>query len=246
MEESNFPVADKLDARVVITAKTKEELTRQYQDKGLDSTYVKHIVLIENSVNIPVAPPRKNWLGKLSILYVGRASEEKRVHLLGDIAAVCSKCGLPVSITLVGNIPPNLVGNEAGRLCRFVGEIQDQSELTRLYSSAHLLLLTSSREGFPLVIMEAMAHGVTPVTTAVGGIPEHVRHGENGWLMANNEDEAQIVGDAYSFISLASSDRRLLEKMSRSAYDYAAERFSSQRFCRSYRSVLLREDESHA
>jgi len=245
-EEFSLPVVGKLDARVVITAKTREELTRQYQNKGLGFEYAKRIALIENRVDIPAELPRKNWLGRLSVLYVGRATAEKRIHLLGSIASVCAKLGLPVDITIAGAIPPHLVGNEVVKLCRFTGEIQDQSELNRLYSAAHLLLLTSNREGFPLVIMEAMAHGVTPVTTAVGGIPEHVRHGENGWLMTNSDDEAQIVEDACSFILMACSDRRLLEKMSRLAYEYAADHFSSQRFCQSYRSVLSQGDDSHA
>jgi len=45
------------------------------------------------------------------------------------------------------------------------------------------LLVTSREEGFPYVVLEAMAAGCPLICTAVGGVPEVIRNGETGWLV---------------------------------------------------------------
>lgn len=237
-EEFSLPVVNELDARVVIASRTREDLAAQYRDRGIEPRLLERVVLIQNGVAIPPSPPPRKRGEKLRILYVGRASEEKRLHLVGRIASLCVERGLPVTVTLVGDIAPEAMDDEAVRSCVFAGEIHDREEMDRLYATADLLLLTSSREGFPLVIMEAMAQGVVPLSTAVGGIPEHLHHGENGWLLENHEDERMIVESACTLIALACSDGRLLQEMSRAAYEYAAATFSLAGFCGAYRRLL--------
>ena len=50
-------------------------------------------------------------------------------------------------------------------------------------AQARALVLPSFVEGLPVVIMEAFAMGRPVLSTFVGGIPELVKPGENGWLM---------------------------------------------------------------
>ena len=45
-------------------------------------------------------------------------------------------------------------------------------------------------DGIPVAILEAMARGVATVTTSVGGIPELIRHGENGLLVPPDQPVA--------------------------------------------------------
>lgn len=238
-EEFSLPAVNVLDTRVVITSRTKKDLATQYRDRRIDPKLLERVVLIQNCVNIPPTLPPRSRGGKLGILYVGRATEEKRVHLVGRIAALCAERSLPVTVTLVGDIAPESINAESRSACLFTGEIHDPTKMEELYSASDMLLVTSSREGFPLVIMEAMAHGVVPVSTAVGGIPEHIHHGENGWLIGNHDDENRIVENAYSLIVQACSDRQQLEKMSHAAYGYAVTNFSTAHFCKAYRQLLI-------
>ncbi|MBI1292723.1 glycosyltransferase [bacterium] len=53
----------------------------------------------------------------------------------------------------------------------------------RFLRSIDLLLVPSTAEGLPTVILEAAARGVPSLATPVGGIPELIRHGENGYMM---------------------------------------------------------------
>ncbi|NTV50370.1 MAG: glycosyltransferase [Geobacteraceae bacterium] len=237
-EDFSLPVAARLHARVAINGKTVDDLKGQYLKHGGPPFLAERVLLIENYVAVPERYVEKVQQTLLKILYVGRGSEEKRVHLVGRIAALCCQRGLPVEVLLVGDTAHAV--DEADRpYCDFLGEIADQGHLNRIYDDADLLLLTSDREGFPMVIMEGMAHGVVPVSTDVGGIPLHLTSGCNGWLVRNNLGEEQIVAEMCWIIERMCLDRELLSTMSRSAYDHARMHFSGEKFCSAYRSLLL-------
>jgi glycosyltransferase involved in cell wall biosynthesis len=68
-------------------------------------------------------------------------------------------------------------------------------------------------ECFPLVVLEAMQHGVPVVTTAEGGIPDMVRDGENGFLC-----ERQNPKDLAEKLERMVSDLSLREKMGQDGY----------------------------
>lgn len=56
--------------------------------------------------------------------------------------------------------------------------------------SSRALIIPSLMEGLPVVAMEALAAGRPVVATAVAGVPEVVRPGETGWLVAAGDPVA--------------------------------------------------------
>ena len=83
-------------------------------------------------------------------------------------------------------------------------------------------MLPSFAEGLPVVIMEAMALRRPVLTTYVGGIPELVRPGENGWLFpAGDVDE--LAAAMEDFLSRSSEELRV---MGEAAYARVLERHS--------------------
>ena len=240
-EDFSLPVVQRIDTRVVITPQTRDDLITQYRRNGVDASFDNRIELIENRVDIPAVCPEKSSSAKLNILFVGRDSAEKRVHIAGRVAALCAARGVPVTLTMVGDVMGGVA--EIDRpLCTFTGEVTDQELLRGLYQRAHLLLLTSSREGFPLVIMEAMALGAVPLATDVGGIATHLQTGVNGWLIEDLPDEGLIAEAMCAAIEKLAHDRGELANLSGRAYAYARENFEGERFCRRYRSILAGHD----
>ena len=65
---------------------------------------------------------------------------------------------------------------------RFLGAL-DRSQVARRYREADLFTLPSSAEAFGNVFAEALASGLPIVSTPIGGIPDLVEHGTNGFLI---------------------------------------------------------------
>jgi teichuronic acid biosynthesis glycosyltransferase TuaC len=74
---------------------------------------------------------------------------------------------------------------------RFLGAVP-QTELCSYYNAADALVLASSREGMPNVVLEAMACGTPVVATPVGGVPELITTPEGGELMRERSPEALV------------------------------------------------------
>jgi len=71
----------------------------------------------------------------------------------------------------------------------------NQDRIRSLYRAANLFLLPSFAEGIPVVLMEAMAMEIPVVTTFVNGIPELIRDGVDGRLVAPSDDEGAGRGN---------------------------------------------------
>lgn len=86
------------------------------------------------------------------------------------------------------------------------------------------VLPSTEREGLPRAVIEAMAYGVTPVVTSVGGMPELVEDGKSGLVVAPKDSDAlaQAILRLYQ-------DRELLKQMGREARERIARDFHTSR-----------------
>ena len=97
-----------------------------------------------------------------------------------------------------------------------VGETEDY------WQAADLALFTSETESFCLGILEAMVFGCPSVSTAVGGIPEVIDHGETGWLVPG-ADAADLARGVETLLR----DPARREAMGKAAQRRAREHFSA-------------------
>jgi glycosyltransferase involved in cell wall biosynthesis len=102
--------------------------------------------------------------GTPEVVAVARALPEAEFHLFGEVA--------DESRPLLADGPPNL----------FVHGEVEHARILETMQQAHLLLLPSEHEGFPYVVLEAMALGLPVVATPAGAIPEMVEEGRGGYL----------------------------------------------------------------
>src|SRR5581483_4572598 len=107
---------------------------------------------------------------------------------------------------------------------RHVSFLGKQSHVERLIPLAHVLLMPSELESFGLAALEAMACGVPPVVTGVGGVPELITDGVDGYLEAPGDVTAQ----ARRVVELLTDDH-LHEKVATAARDTATTRFCTDR-----------------
>ena len=76
-----------------------------------------------------------------------------------------------------------------GDVVVFEGAV-NQDRIRSLYAQADAFALASFAEGIPVVLMEAMAMTIPCVTTHITGIPELIRDGLDGLLVAPSDDVA--------------------------------------------------------
>ena len=109
--------------------------------------------------------------------------------------------------------------------------------MKELYQSLHFILVTSVYEGFPMVMMEAMSHGVVPISTNVGGIKEHITHLKNGVLIDATEDEELVNLFCEQLHNLLNFpiDKN---KISEAAFEYALLHFGITKFNQSYQKIF--------
>jgi glycosyltransferase involved in cell wall biosynthesis len=112
-----------------------------------------------------------------------------------------------------------------------------QNHVERLIRKAHVLLMPSEMESFGLAALEAMACGVVPIGTRVGGVPELITDGVDGCL--------EFVGDIGRLAARATellTDPDLHARMSAAARRTAVDRFSTEslipQYERYYEDVL--------
>ncbi|MCC6572371.1 MAG: glycosyltransferase family 4 protein [Planctomycetes bacterium] len=228
-ETFSLPHVARIDRRVMINGSVAEALKQLYREHGVADSLASRISVIENAVNVPDAPPAKPE-GPLRVLYVGRSTPEKRVLLVGKLAAAAKEAGLEARFTAVGDV--TLPGIEC------VGVISDPAALRAHYQRAHVLVLTSEREGFPMAVMEAMSHGVVPLCTDVGGLISHVINDHTGTLVPAQPEDA-VVGKMVDQLKRWASDPEELARLSAAAYERARTHFSMQRFAAAWRELLL-------
>jgi len=95
---------------------------------------------------------------------------------------------------------------------QFLGYVEDVPSFLR---KIDILLFLSRREGMPVAVLEAMASGLPIVSTPVGGVPELVKEGKNGFLVSVGDTAAaetrirQLVADPGLRESLGKESRRL-------------------------------------
>jgi glycosyltransferase involved in cell wall biosynthesis len=133
--------------------------------------------------------------GALLGISVGRMEANKGFdHLLRALASV-DEVGESMRWVFVGegSLREQLTSLAAelglGERVVFAGSLTDL-ELHSLYAMCDLFAHPTLYEGSSLVTLEAMAHALPVVASAVGGIPDKVRDGVTGWLVPPGDDAA--------------------------------------------------------
>ncbi len=172
------------------------------------------------------------------VLFVGRFVEKKGiVYLLRAWPRVLRRHP-EMGLVLVGHgvLEPAL-RREVSRLgidrsVVFAGR-RAHRDVGRYLRSSRLAVVPSivdrhgETDGMPTVVLEAMSSGTPVVGSAVDGIPDVIRHGENGWLcrQMDPEDLAEKIVAALEQPPVASFRKAILETAERFSWPSVGERY---------------------
>ena len=233
-----YPYVPFINKRILVADQHIKDYSSYYNRIGIPEIYKKRMQKVLYKIEpVDGSGPRASYGERINFYYAGRGGSQKRVWLIVKAIQEINKRKLPVNFHLAGNFKDELP-DDVLSLCTFHGTINGGKEMMSFHQKMDVLMMTSAYEGFPVVIMEAMINGAVPVATAVDGVPEHIKNGENGLLIHNAADEEGVVQQLVKHIEYICQNRDHLQNMSSAAYSYARDSFSREKFCHSYREVL--------
>lgn len=119
-----------------------------------------------------------------------------------------------------------------------------QENLRELYAISDVFMLLSEKESFGLVLLEAMIHGVPCIGTNIGGIPEVIEDGKNGYIV----ELGDIESASKQLLKLLVSDE-LRQEMGKEAVQTVHDKFRSSTIIAQYEKLyesILPKGESNS
>lgn len=175
------------------------------------------------------------------ILYVGRIDPEKSLDILVNSFKKLIKEVPKAHLVMVGDgtareklekmIKRKKLSNQTHFIGRVIGD-----DLSQIYRTGTVFVITSKTETQSIVLMEAMASGLPAIAVNAGAVTELVKDGENGFIFEPNDTDGIASG-----INTIISNKELREKMSKNALKMIAKHdinYTLSRFEKIYNNVL--------
>ena len=213
---------DQMDCIYVPSRNTAEELTQ----KGIHRNKIK---VFPRGIDIERFHPskRNGYLKKryqikeaIKLLYVGRVSKEKNLHLLVDVFKALVQTAKNVHLVIAGDGPylDEMKERLQGLPCTFTGYLEGEA-LSFAYASSDIFVFPSSTDTFGNVVLEAQASGIPVIVTDKGGPHENIIHNRTGWIVKADDPK-----DLLESLQRMIINPRLLRIMGKSARDHMESR----------------------
>jgi glycosyltransferase involved in cell wall biosynthesis len=175
---------------------------------GLQEDLLKKVVVVPNTC---MHPP-SSGAAERDLIAVGSLEPRKNQSFLLEVVAEAKRLGYRYSLSLVGS------GESRSDLERMAARLQISDQIyflgrvrnaSSLLCSHKLLVHSAVIENMPIALIEALASGTPILAPAVGGIPEILRDGVEGYLW----NLADVAGSARLLVRLM-NDGELRKQMS--------------------------------
>lgn len=164
---------------------------------------LKKLAIVKNVMEEPLTPASPYKKGqRINLLFLGAVGDRKGIFDLLEVLRLKNGLRDRVTLTIGGNgeierLNRSIIDYRLGDHVQYAGWVKNGSK-NELLHQCDVYVLPSYNEGLPISILEAMAYGKAVISTTVGGIPEIVRPGYNGWLFEPGDKTAlgKILEDA--------------------------------------------------
>lgn len=201
-------------------------LSTDFKNKILEWGYKGEVVIetttldsiLINDFSIEEKQQKIATTDKKKILFLARLVREKGVfELVGAFESISKKLN-DVELIIAGD------GEDFQKLKQRVSKVSnvrvtgyvDGEDKVNLFKDCYIYCMPSYSEGLPISILEAMAFGVSIVTTDVGGLKEFFKSGEMGYFVKTHN-----VKDLEEKLLMLLTDIEKVKKISTHNYEYA-------------------------
>lgn len=172
----------------------------------------KQIIEIPSGVEVDfISPTISSHVEPFTkFVFLGRAERRKGIVELNSALQQLITKKQTFQFEFIGPIPEELKIKHPSII--YHGELRDSKHIKQILQQADVLVCPSWSEGFPNVILEAMASGLAIIATNVGAISAMVSS-KNGWLIEplNHGELLSAMNDALACTTLVSKKQNSLE-----------------------------------
>jgi len=180
----------KLTAKTILKNASAVIALTEHMKGAMQALYSRDVVVVPNGINLEEDTGRQSERRNPSerILFVGRLHPVKGTRYLLGAMSIVHRDMPRTKLVLVGDgeereLLESLTDSLGLRECvEFAGRVP-HDRVQDYMNQAEVFVLPSLSEGFPVTILEAMACGLPVVATRVGGIPDIIEDGTNGYLV---------------------------------------------------------------
>jgi glycosyltransferase involved in cell wall biosynthesis len=204
------------------------------------------IVIMPLCANIDYVPPREMIFNKeqneeLTLLYLAVEWGRKGGDIAFEALQELHQQGIRAKLIVCGCIPPPEVQHPFLEVIPFLNKNkkEDYDKFVSLLSSVHFLILPTRADCSLIVAGEANSYGVPAITTKVGGVPDVVKDGVNGYCLPY-----EARGDAYaSVIKKVFFDKAAYHNLIEGSRERYEQRLNwdkwTEDFVRLYQSIVI-------
>ena len=226
--------------RIFVSEDTRRDLRAKGEvvPNGIDLRIVQRSMGDRERIRVELG------LGGCVVVFAGRIARIKGAFDLLRALRVARDAGEDVRLIMTGQIPTeerrdfeDLLGEL--RISPYVRSLGDRRDHLRFLSAGDVFALPSYKEGLPMSMLEAMAAGLPILASPVGGIPEVIQEGREGFLVQPGD----VAALADRIVRLA-ADEGLRTRLGRQSRERANE-FSLDQSVERYLDVFTRAGANH-
>lgn len=164
-------------------------------DFPFDYIKVKKYFFLNNCLSNDQVDTKKefNSNSKLRLLFLSNLIKDKGILEFLEVCRILSLNRINYSAKIVGKefdvtgnyINEFILKHDLNESLQYCGPLYNK-EKEEVLSNSDILILPTKNDAFPLVLLEAFKHGVVPLTTNIGGIPDIVANFETGFCFNDN------------------------------------------------------------
>lgn len=154
-----------------------------------------NVVVIKNVIPQPVIKDKSEADGIFRVLFLGRLGKRKGIYDLLDVM-IANKNAYNGRLQLllggdgdIEEVNQIIAKEKLENIVKYEGWVSGEKKV-ELLNMADAYILPSYNEGLPISVLEAMSYELPIISTRVGGIPEILEDGTNGFIMEPGDKKA--------------------------------------------------------